>query len=160
MLQKILEYAKIGLITFIVVYVVCTYILYHGYIPSESMEPTYMTGDRIIGNRLSRTYSRGDTVVFHMPDDKEFLYIKRIIGLPGETVHIADGHVYINGKQLHNDYEMTPEPELTFHIPNGCYFMMGDNRDNSYDSRYWDNPYVQEDEIEARVLFRYRLGGI
>ena len=87
------------------------------------------------------------------------MFIKRVIGLPGETVNIIDGKVYINDSQVPLDDSFTPEtPQGSFgpyEVPEGCYFMLGDNRENSEDSRFWVNKYVQEDKILGKVYFRY-----
>ena len=125
------------------------------------MEPTIMTGDRIIGSRLAYWFSdpqRGEIIIFDYPDDESVQYVKRIIGLPGETVDIVDSQVYINGEPLDEPYirePMDPEEPMHFEVPEGCYFMMGDNRNYSSDARYWHNHYVAEDQIIAKVLFRY-----
>ena len=86
-------------------------------------------------------------------------FCKRVIGLPGETVNIVDGKVYINDSEEPLDDSFCPEtPEGSFGpytVPEGCYFMLGDNRNHSMDSRYWQNPFVEEDAIEAEVAVRY-----
>lgn len=130
-------------------------------IPTPSMVPTINPGDRVIGLRLSywfNTPQRGDIVIFHYPDNEKELYVKRVIGLPGDTVEIRDGLVYIN-----NAAEPLEEPYLKeeplnsygpYHVPQGHYFVMGDNRNRSWDSRFWNNTYVQEDKIIGKAIFR------
>lgn len=139
------------------------YVIINAQIPSPSMEKTVMTGDRIFGNRLAYFNSepkRFDIVIFRFPDDESKLYIKRIIGLPGETVDVVEGKVYINGSQEALD------DSFCFETPNGSYdghwvvdengyFMMGDNRNNSWDSRCWDNTCVQRDKILGEAMLRY-----
>lgn len=131
-------------------------------VPTGSMEPTIMSHDRLFGNRLAylnKLPERGDIVVFPFPDDKETMYIKRIVGLPGETVTIVDGKVYIN-----DSTEPLEEPYLTvvpvgtygpFEVPEGHYFMLGDNRNMSKDSRFWQNPYVPLEDIQSKAMCVY-----
>lgn len=134
---------------------------------SESMENTLMTGDRYIGNRLAytgeKTPERYDVVLFYYPDDENLLYVKRVIGLPGEKVTVRNGEVYIDDtpEPLEDSFireEMDKEDEREFMVPAGHYFMLGDNRNSSWDSRYWDNPYVSEDKIVGKALFRWWKG--
>ena len=105
-----------------------------------------MPGDRLLGLRLTYLFSdpqRGDIVVFKYPVDESVNYIKRIIGLPGETVEIRDSKVYINGSEtpLEEDYLKEEWVDVndgfTFQVPEDCYLMMGDNRNDSSDARYW-----------------------
>jgi signal peptidase I len=130
------------------------------YIPSGSMEPTLMVGDRIVVNKLSYDFhsvDRGDIVVFARPPAENCGgpevndLVKRVIGLPGETISLSGGYVYIDGRRLDETWlpasvqgTTTPGPSGTaysldrpFHIPAGDYFVMGDNRADSCDSRYW-----------------------
>ena len=140
------------------------FILLNAKVPSGSMENTIMTGDRLFGFRLSYLMEdpkRGDIVIFKYPDNESINYIKRIIGLPGETVTIKDSKVYINDSTtpLKEDYLkeewVIANDGMQFQVPEGCYFMMGDNRNNSKDSRYWNNTYVARDKILAKAIFRY-----
>lgn len=149
----------------IVVLIVNNFILINAKIPSPSMEQTIMTGDRVFGNRLAYLFQdpeRFDIVVFKYPDDETKLFIKRIIGLPGETVEIRDGKVYINGSEEPLDDSFTPETPLgdygPYTVPENSYFMMGDNRNHSSDSRFWNNPYVSEDKILGKAILRYFPG--
>ncbi len=135
-------------------------IIVNAKVPSQSMETTVMTGDRLIANRLAYINSspeRGDVVVFEAPDDPETLYIKRIIGMPGDTIQIVDGKLYIN--EVLQDEPYINEPMVgdfgPYFVPEGCYFMMGDNRNHSTDARYWNNTYVPEDTILGKALFTY-----
>lgn len=133
------------------------------------MENTILPGDRIIGSRLSYLYhepKRQDVVIFLFPDDESQVFIKRVIGLPGETLRIVDGRVYMNGseKPLEEIYlKEVPRGDFgSFKVPEDSYFMMGDNRNHSHDSRYWENHYVKKEDILAKVIFRYypRLGKV
>ena len=109
---------------------------------------------------------RGDVVVFQRPPNFEPNnpkaakdLIKRVIGLPGETVTIRDGKVYINDstEPLRDDFcPETPVGDFgPYEVPEGCYFMLGDNRNVSKDSRYWLNPYVEKDKIIGKAFLRY-----
>ena len=96
--KELLEYVKMIIIVVVAVLLINNFLLINAKIPSESMENTIMTGDRIFGNRLAYTFGepeRFDIVIFKFPDDESQLFIKRVIGLPGETVEIRDGKVYI-----------------------------------------------------------------
>jgi signal peptidase I len=148
---------------------VCAFIITHVFIvnarvPSASMETTIMTGDRLIANRLAYKFSdpeRFDIVVFKYPDDPEqkTLYIKRIIGLPGDKIEIKDNEIYINDNPTPIDSSFIREPMLTadavYNVPEDSYFMMGDNRNNSADSRFWQDKFVKKDKILGKAVFRY-----
>ena len=138
------------------------FVLVNAEIPSGSMENTIMTGDRVFGNRLAYIFGepkRFDIIIFRYPDDEKQLFIKRIIGLPGETVEIHDGQIFIDGSK-------TPLKDVTtkefmqgsfgpYTVPDNCYFVMGDNRNNSKDSRYWEHTYDTDEEIVGKALLRY-----
>ena len=131
-------------------------------VPTGSMENTIMPDDRIVANRLSYVMGdpeRGDIVVFRYPDDPtgKTLYVKRVIGLPGDTVSVFEGIVFINGVMLTEPYvkEEAYGDFGPYTVPEGCYFMMGDNRNNSLDSRYWQNTFVEQDDLLGKVVFRY-----
>jgi len=146
------------------------------YIPSKSMDPTLEVGDRLLVNKWSyrlHDVNRGDIVVFERPegetsDIKDL--VKRVIGLPGETVTISDNHVLINGQVLDEPY--LPEgtqtaavgtypcpPSNPCQIPEGHVWVMGDNRPDSKDSRYFNS--IPESKIVGRAFFRvWPLGRI
>lgn len=135
-------------------------------VPSSSMEQTIMTGDRLMGFRLAYRFGgepeRGDIVIFKHkaePGRDKTRLVKRIIGLPGETVDIRDGGVYINESDIPLEEPYLPEKmeseNYHFEVPDGCYLMLGDNRNDSADARGWGDPYVPERDILAKVLFRY-----
>ena len=105
-----------------------------------------MTGDKLIALRTFYWFEdpkRGDIVVFEYPDDPSELFIKRIIGEPGDKVEIIDGKVYINDSRepLKEDYLKEPMEGSfgPYTVPEDCYFMMGDNRNDSLDSRFWND---------------------
>ena len=98
--KEIFEWVKIIVSAALIAFVLNTFIIANSEVPSGSMENTIMTGDRVIGSRLSYRFEdpkRGDIAIFRFPDNEKIYYVKRIIGLPGETVDIVDGKVYING---------------------------------------------------------------
>ena len=131
-------------------------------VASGSMETTLMTGDRgiIINSVLGYKPVRGEIVCFPSGDE---IWIKRVIGLPGETVRIYDGKVYVNGMLLDEDYLQpgiltdsgTAEEYI---VPEDSIFVMGDNRGRSFDSRYWDYPYVPVSEVvgKYKVTFYHK----
>lgn len=132
------------------------------WIPSSSMYPTLDVGDRLLVDKISLKFKhqveRGEIVVFTPPLnsylDEKFL-IKRVIGLPGETISIQDGLVYINGVDLDEPYilEKPKEDFGPYEIPEDCVFVMGDNRNGSYDSRAWGP--VPLENLVGKALFRY-----
>ena len=145
-----------------IVFFLKEFIIINAYIPTGSMENTIMPEDRVIGNRLAylvREPERGDIVIFNYPDDERQLFVKRIIGLPGETVRIEEANVYVDGRLLTETYlkeEWTLDNgPYTFEIPEGSYLVLGDNRNNSKDARYWENTYVTEEHILGEAGLRY-----
>ncbi len=154
------------LLIVVAVFAINRFILINAKIPSESMEPTIMVGNKIIGNRLAyltEEPKRYDVIIFKYPDDPKILFIKRVIGLPGDKIEIRDGDVYVNDSAVPLDDSFCPEPDSTENglitepitVPEGCYFMLGDNRLHSKDSRYWNNTFVRKDQIVAKAWFRY-----
>jgi signal peptidase I len=148
-IRSLIEWAVIIAAALIVALVVKTFLLQAFYIPSGSMEPTLKPGDRVLVNKLSydlHSVHRGDIVVFKRPpseagDPTIKDLIKRVIGLPGDRIEGRDGVVYINGTQIKEPY--LPAGTVTtsiqpggYTVPAGQYFVMGDNRSNSKDSRF------------------------
>ena len=148
----------------------------------SSMEPTLAVGSRYFVNKLAYKASspkRGDIIVFRTnASDDAALHIRRVIGLPGETVEIRDGHIYIDGseKPLEEDYLketwIWENDGYTFEVPEGCYFVLGDNRNDSEDGRLWANEaikeglastpeeaeqysFVRKDQIKGKAIFKY-----
>lgn len=140
------------------------YVLINANVPTGSMENTIVTGADMFGYRLAYLNSdpeRGDIIIFRFPDNENEKYVKRIIGLPGETVTINEGKIYIDDatepleeNYLKEDWVEAAGP-FVFQVPENSYFVMGDNRNNSYDSRYWNNTFVTRDEIIGKALFVY-----
>lgn len=137
------------------------FILYNVSSPTGSMETTFLIGEKVAVLRPAYLFSkpkRGDIVVFEAPDSPKEDYIKRIIGLPGETIEGKGGVVYIDGKALKEDYIKEPMDDDGFGpvtIPEGHYFMMGDNRNSSWDARYWTNQFVAFDKIKGKALYKF-----
>lgn len=133
------------------------------YIPSESMVPTLQVGDRLIVEKLSyRLHSpqRGDIVVFKAPPELKARnlnddLIKRVIGLPGDVVAVSNGEVYINGQAIAEPY-MQVSANYGYgpvKIPADSYFVLGDNRNHSYDSHLWG--FLPREAIIGRAIFRF-----
>jgi signal peptidase I len=171
----------------ILAFFVRTFVVQAFKIPSGSMEPNLLIGDHLLVNKfvfaptltsLERTLlpidpiSRGDIIVFKYPEDPARDFIKRVIGLPGDTIEMRDKKVYVNGMPLEEPYVhfMDPPEEVgssapdvapgdllrTFPpmtVPSDMYFMMGDNRDNSQDSRYWG--FMPREYVKGKALFVY-----
>lgn len=163
--KELITYLKIIVAGVVIAVLLNKFVIINADITSESMKDTLQKGDKLIGFRLAYLFSepeRGDVIIFRYPDDEETLLVKRIIGLPGEMVIIEDGKVYINGSEepLTEPYVLgTPSGDFgPYLIPAGCYFVLGDNRNNSKDSRYWHNTYVTDKQIVAKPLFGYYQG--
>lgn len=160
--RSLVEWVVVIVGALVVALLIKTFLFQAFYIPSESMEPTLMVGDRVIVNKLSyklHDVNRGDLIVFTKPegegDDGVHDLIKRVIGLPGETVSARDNVLYIDGKPLEEPY--LPEGTFTDNfesepIPEGYVFVMGDNRTDSRDARYFGP--IPEDSIVGRAFFR------
>ena len=106
----------------------------------------------------ARTPQRGDIVYVQNEQTNDELYVKRIVGMPGETVSFQDGYVYIDGQKLDEAYisdDIETNCDKTFDVPEGCYLVLGDNRENSLDSRYWDNPYVERADIKGKIIVNF-----
>ena len=119
-----------------------------------------MQGDRIFGNRLAYVMTdpkRYDIIIFKYPDDTSKTFIKRIIGLPGETVEIKDGNVYINGSETPLDDSFCAEETEggfgPYVVPEDSYFVMGDNRANSIDSRSTNVGAIYKTDIKAKIVY-------
>jgi signal peptidase I len=170
--NPVIEIAKTLATAFILAIGIRTLVAEARYIPSSSMEPTLEINDRLIIEKISyrfRTPQRGDVVVFS-PTDKlreqnfKDAFIKRVIGLPGEKVEVKGGTVYVNGTALREKYiEESPEYKYgPVEVPPDQYLVLGDNRNNSYDSHYWG--FVPRKNLIGRAVVRFwpfnRLGSI
>jgi signal peptidase I len=178
--RTVLEYVILAIVAVAVALLIQAFLVKPYRIPSASMENTLLIGDRVLVDRISWRFSqpeRGDIVVFHSPVEQPVL-IKRIIGMPGDVISLQGGAVYINGKQLSEPYVRTvngkPEPsepfsnglpwslQKPFKVPAGSYFLMGDNRTDSGDSREFGP--IARGQFVGRAFARYwppgRIGGL
>jgi signal peptidase I len=174
------EYAESIAIAILLALVIRTFIVQAFKIPSSSMEDTLAIGDHILVNKFIygtklpftdkrilklRDPRRGDVIVFEYPEDTSKDFIKRVIGVPGDTVEVKDKHVYVNGTLYANPHEVHKEADTIpkelqprdnkdpVKVPPGDYFVMGDNRDRSYDSRFWG--FVSNDKIKGLAFIKY-----
>jgi signal peptidase I len=149
-----------------------TYVAEARYIPSGSMLPTLEINDRLIVDKVSYHFQnpqREDIIVFNPTErleEQNFhdAFIKRIIGLPGDTIEVKGGTVYINGKPLQENY-IEAKPDYAYGpvtVPPNSYLVFGDNRNNSYDSHYWG--FVPRQKIVGKAIVRFwppnRVGGL
>ncbi len=157
-MRKFAKYLEITADTLFFVFFVQAFVVQAFVVPTSSMEDTLLIGDHLLVNKMYYApyatklekfllpigrVKRGDIVVFKFPKDPKYDYVKRVIGLPGDTVEVRDGKAYVNGKLTDGDYvlfKQTPYLPPDFgpvKVPKGHLFVMGDNRNNSYDSRFW-----------------------
>lgn len=174
------EYAESIIIAIILALIIRTFIVQAFKIPSGSMEDTLAIGDHILvskfiyGTKIPfsdkrflkiRDPQRGDVIVFEYPEDPSKDFIKRVIGLPGDEVQVISKTVFVNGKPYANPHEVHKEKDVipaaqnprdntkAIKVPEGSYFVMGDNRDRSYDSRFWG--FVKMDKIKGLAFIKY-----
>lgn len=136
---------------------VFNHVLMFGSVPSGSMAGTINPGDNVICTRFGigeDKVERYDILIFTPPDKPEMIYIKRVIGLPGETIEVRNGKVYADGIELDDSFTNGPQNRRgdgVYKVPEGHYFFLGDNRNNSNDSRFWDEKYVPLENIQAKA---------
>ncbi|HOA80351.1 MAG TPA: signal peptidase I [Defluviitaleaceae bacterium] len=160
--KESIEFLRDLLIIIVVVLLVRFFIFENTRVIGPSMEPTLHDGDILMVSKFEYFFTnpeRGEVIVFPYKGDPSKHYIKRIIGLPGELIDIRDGEVYINGELLEEDYilsdmETRGDIEFPYIIPSDTYFVMGDNRNNSSDSRYQDVGTIEKDKIIGHAVFR------
>jgi len=168
---KLVVAGWVGLIIFSVVWglIVRTYVSRAYTIPSAGMEPALLIGDYLMTDNIAyllKDPQRGDIVVFKYPNDESRDFIKRIVAIGGDTVQVQDNRATLNGRPIDEPYvRLGSIPAVSsghcgyvygcdpLVVPQGSYFVMGDNRDNSQDSRYFG--LVKRDKISGRVLFVY-----
>lgn len=158
--KEIMSWVKTIAFALILGIFVNTCVIVNAEIPSASMTNTIKIGDKVIASRLAYLFDtpqRGDIIVFRYPDDESRLFVKRLIGMPGDTVEAKDGDLYINGEVIQEDYikEKMDSDFPQFTVPEDSYFMMGDNRNDSWDSRYWDHHFLTRGGIVGKVMFQY-----
>jgi signal peptidase I len=178
--SKTREYVESLIIAAIIAFFVRSFFIQAFKIPSSSMEPTLLIGDHLLVNRLSYVVkvpftdivilnlgspNRGDVVVFRYPVDPSKDFIKRVIAKEGDTVLIKDKAIYINGKKAEDPHAFFADTAILPHhlspkdnlgpitVPRNSYFVMGDNRDRSLDSRFWG--FVRKDDLVGRALIIY-----
>ncbi len=157
----LIELIEIVLIAFALSWVLRTYVIEARKIPTGSMLPTIQLDDRVIVDKFFFKHvdhiSSGDIIVFHPPPSAHATedFIKRVVGLPGDTLEIRNHTTYVNGQPLYEPY-VTDKSKNDFGpvvVPTGSVFVMGDNRNNSDDSRVWG--FLPIENITGRSLFRY-----
>jgi len=164
------EYVEAILIAILLALLIRTFVVQAFKIPSGSMIPTLLVGDHILVNKFVyrfRDPARGDIVVFKYPVEEHRDFIKRIVGVGGETIYVRDRNVYVNCSPVQPACEPIREPWAyyegrlgastdsvsRFDVPAGSYFVMGDNRNNSQDSRYWG--FVKKEKLKGQAFIVY-----
>lgn len=125
------------------VFLLTRFVFLLGYVPTESMEPTLRRGSYIIGTRVYFSLEAGDVIIFEYGGR---LLVKRIAAVPGDIVNLEELTYMASMEQPYRE-------ETILTVPEGCYFVLGDNTENSYDSRYWDDPFVREESIVAKLIY-------
>ncbi len=164
------EYLETIVVFVLILMFARTFVFMQSKIPTESMLDTLLVGDYILVNRMlygapgddgplwlgQRPIARGDVIVFRFPRDPDVDFVKRVIGLPGDVVEVREGYAIVNGVPLDEPYVKLAERGRhgstgPRRVPAGHYFVMGDNRDNSNDSRVWG--FVPRSVIKGRAFF-------
>jgi len=175
--QKVLkEYVEALAVALVLALVIRTFVVQAFKIPSESMVETLLVGDHLLVNKFSYGVklpftekvifdvgnpAHGDVIVFEYPENRDLDYIKRIIGLPGDVIELKNNVVYRNGQKIDEPYKRVdsmpvPGARMTYGpitVPENQYFVMGDNRDHSQDSRYWG--FVPREYIRGKAWVLY-----
>ena len=157
LLKSLGVYVVFGLLTtavsFVLVIPVRLYVFEPFVVSGAAMEPTYMSGDYLFVNKLDRNFVHGDVVVFRYPEDPTTFFIKRVIGTPSEHVEVRAGKVFINGQILdESKYYFGDTPgDTSVTLTNDQYFVLGDNRTESADSRVWGP--VPKENIPGTIFF-------
>lgn len=156
----VLEFIGILAAAVVVAYVLQLFVVKPFQIPSESMLPTIEVGDRILVNRLAYQYGsidRGDIIVFESTTEPGVDVVKRVIALAGDTVEVRQGRAIVNGLPLEEPYISSTDSSnfLPQTVPEGNVFVMGDNRPNSQDGRYWHPPWLPVQNILGKAFITY-----
>jgi signal peptidase I len=178
--SKLREYVEAILLAIVVAFFIRTFVVQAYKIPSGSMKPTLLIGDHILVSKFNYgiklpfirstlipigTPKRGDILVFIYPEDNSKDFIKRLVGLPGDTVEVRDKKIFLNGQPWKESYGVNSDsltipgavqPRDNFgpvKVPEGKLFVMGDNRDESYDSRFWG--FVDMKDVLGKALIIY-----
>ena len=138
-------------------FIILSYVCKLSIVPSTSMLPNIQVGDIMISCGFdAKNINRYDVVIFKKEGHLFDFVVKRVIGLPGDKIEIKNGELYINDSYVQEDYilnKMTSLDDNVYIVPNDSYFLLGDNRDDSLDSRFWDNPYLSSDRIYSKVKY-------
>ncbi len=164
------EYAEAFIIAVILAFIIRTFVVEAFKIPSGSMMPTLLVGDHLLVSKFLYKFKepeRGDIIVFKYPDNPARNFIKRIIGVGGDTIEVRDKVVYVNGTPQQEPYTQQISSEILpseysprdnfgpIRVAPNSYFMMGDNRDSSLDSRFWKNRFVNRRAIVGKAFIIY-----
>ncbi len=155
-----LDYAKVIILALLISFGIKTFVVTSTIVDGRSMNPTVNHGDRLMVNKLffmKKNITRGDIIDFYVPSAKKY-YLKRVIGVEGDTVEIIKDRVYLNGEMLEENYVSTnvttPHNENTkWIVPKGHVFVLGDNRSNSRDGR--DLGTIPRSDIVGKIVLRY-----
>lgn len=155
------------IVLLILIIIAFRFVIFIGYVPSSSMEPTLKTGSYNIVYTLPYKLGdpmpeRGDIICFNSEakDGSTRILVKRVIGIEGDVLNLNNGVVFLNGELLDEPYlsekiTLSHGQSPTYTVPEGCVFVLGDNRTHSNDSRFWDDPYVKASSIKGIVLKRH-----
>jgi len=164
------EYTEAFVIAIVLAIIIRIFIVEAFKIPSGSMIPTLLVGDHLLVNKFIYRFkepARGDVIVFKYPDDPSRNFIKRVIGVGGDTIEVRDKVLYVNGTAQTESFTQHVSPEVLpsrysprdnfgpTTVPKDMYFMMGDNRDSSLDSRFWKNRFVKQQAIVGKAFILY-----
>ncbi|SHF02080.1 signal peptidase I . Serine peptidase. MEROPS family S26A [Caldanaerobius fijiensis DSM 17918] len=158
-IKEVLSWVWTIFLAFLIAAFIRTYIFELVDVPTGSMLDTIQLNDKFIVNKFIYRFEpikRGDIVVFKYPDNPSVNYVKRVIGVGGDVIDIKDGKLYINGELKYEPYIREPMVGNfgPYKVPKDHFFVMGDNRNDSSDSRYWVHKYVSREAIIGKVVFR------
>lgn len=163
-IQELMSWVIPILIAVLAALILKSFVIINANVPSGSMLNTIHEDDNLFGFRLAYQFSepeRGDIIIFYYPDDESKKFIKRIIGLPGDKVIIQDAKIYINDSEEPLEEDYLPEEwtiangPYEFNVPEDSYLVLGDNRNDSLDARFWENTYVSKDKIIGKAWCIY-----